>query len=93
MKRDILFLGMDIVKEMDKVKELLTTDNIPKEFENGYLFAKYILNELINKPIENKEETCIVHIKDFNNGQEEFFKSDLFKYLDKHDGFLPDVRG
>lgn len=93
MRRDVLFLGMDIIKEMEKINDELESKNgkMSEETRSGYEYAKNLLDTLINESIEN-EESCVVNIKGLNH-QREFFKSDLFKYLDKNGGFLIEVKG
>lgn len=93
MRRDVLFLGMDIIKEMDKINDELESKSgkMPEEARKGYEYAKSLLNTLINESIEN-EESCVVNIKGLDH-QEEFFKSDIFKHLDKNGGFLIEVKG
>lgn len=92
MKRDILFLGMDIVKQLDFLKaesENSTGTQLTEEQEYGYQCAKNMLGTVLNEMLDDTE-TCVVHINGFE-GQSEFFKKDLFKYFDKNGFTLPEV--
>lgn len=50
MRRDVLFLGMDIIKEMDKINNELESKSgkMPEEARRGYEYAKSLLNTLIH---------------------------------------------
>ncbi|SHN06087.1 hypothetical protein SAMN02746066_04661 [Anaerosporobacter mobilis DSM 15930] len=92
MKRDMLFLGMDIVKQLDWLKEeseKVTGVVFNKEQEYGYECAKNMLHTILIEMLD-EQETCVVHINGLD-GQIEFFKSDLFKYFDKNGFTLPEV--
>ena len=94
MKRDVLFGAMDVIKEMDKLNEQIsskTNEKMSDEVKQGYEYAKSLLDILLNQSIEDAGESCVAHINELEE-QEEMFKSDIFKYLDKNGGKLVEVK-
>ena len=64
---------------------------MPGETRKGYEYAKQLLNSILNETIADAGESCVVHINGLER-QEEMFKTDIFKYLDEHGGYLPEVK-
>ena len=93
MKRDVLFLGMDINKVLKALinvaKEHAITNNylnLPEQhlvaYESGIEFALNNLKCLLDSIDRDNGENFIVHIDNLEK-QEEFLKTDLFKLADK----------
>jgi len=96
MKRDVLFLGMDLIKETrelhNEFKGTTTggmTEDQLKIYNKGYEDALYCVGWLLDRGNRSEEETFIVHVEDLEV-QTEFFKKDLFKLADKRDYELPE---
>lgn len=88
MKRDVLFAGMDIIKELETIKQYSNISS-SESMSSGFDYAVKMLNMILNENLG--DASCVVHIPNLEV-QEEFFKSDLFKYLDIHGFNLPCVK-
>lgn len=96
MKRDVLFLGMDIIKETKKLhnefKKTITKD-MPEEllsiYTKGVEDALYCVSWLLDRERLSDGEAFVVHVEDLEI-QEEFFKTELFKLADKRGYDLPE---
>lgn len=58
MEEEIMFVGMDINAELDKIlKQLLPIDkNIPEDYRNGVKFTQQTLKKLLEYLSENYED-------------------------------------
>jgi hypothetical protein len=96
MKRDVLFLGMDIIKEAKKLHiefKNTITDGMNEAqltiYNKGVEDMLYCVGCLLDREHLSDEQTFVVNIEDLEM-QTEFFKRDLFKLADKRDYNLPE---
>lgn len=84
MVEEPLYLGMDIVAEVAKMKDqiiLQCNEEMPEDEKKGFAFALDILDGLLNKYNEN---TCVVNFKGLDH-QEEFLTEEILKYCFDND--------